>query len=332
MTSENYYLYVLPNLPNYGEYKPILEGSGWSKEESTYILGRYSNYITYTKEINFNCRWTLLFREFPILNSLIIVIKCLDSTYEKEDQFKDSAKIFDRILKECKLFGLNYIRTHIFEFYNSQNDLTKKKEQCDYSFIFSEITTENELHQIDLSSFLLKVNCNRILNELIIDNIYSLVALSEIAYDLEHRIFNKSENMEKIDVIKAFWSQKIFLLSCPASKMFPLFFKYNISVITNLLDDCQMDLVDNQTKLIDNQSGLIRTLNDTLMKIHSVEGGILFLTFFVIIDVLFTIAFEVTHYTWSALIAAFIIFYISSKFPPLKKFVKELSGDGSSES
>lgn len=333
MTSENYFLYVLPNLPSYGEYKPILEGSGWRiKEEYMYILDKYSNYKTYTKEINFNCEWTLLFKEFPILNSLIIVIKCLDLTYKKEDQLKDSAEIFHGIRKECKLFGLNYIKTYTFEFYNSQNDLTKKKEQCNNRFLFSEITSENELHQIDLSSFLLKVNYNKTLNELIIDNIYTSVALSEIAYDLEHRILNMSENMGQIDIIKAFWSQKIFLLSCPASKMFPSFFKYNISIITNLLDDCQMDLVDNQTKLIDNQSGLIVTLNDTLMKIHSVEGGILFLTFFVIIDVLFTIAFEVTHYAWSALIAAFIIFYISSKSPPLKKFVNELSGDESSES
>ena len=332
MTSDNYFLYVLPNLPNYGEYKPILEGSGWSKEESTYILDMYSNYITYTKDINFNCGWTLLFREFPILNSLIIVIKCLDSTYEKEDQVKDSAEILNGIIKECKIFGLNYIRTNIFEFYNSQNDLTKKKEECNYSFLFSEITTENELHQIALSSFLLKVNCNRIVNELIIDNIYTSVALSEIAYDLEHRILMKPENMEQIDIIKAFWGQKIFLLSCPASKIFPSFFKYNISIITNLLDDWQMSLVENQNKLVENQTYVVQNQNKLLTQIHSVEGGILYLTFFVIIDVLFTVALETSHYAWSALIVALIIFYISSKFPPLKKFVKELSSDQSSES
>jgi len=233
MTSENYFLHILPNIPSYKEYKPILEDSGWRiKEEYMYILDQYSNYKTYTKEINFNRKWTLLFKEFPILNSLIIVIKCLDSTYEKEDQLNDSAEIFQNIIKECELFGLNYIKTYTFEFYNSQNDLTKKKEQCNNRFLFSEITTENELHQIDLSSFLLKVNYNRTLNELIIDNIYTSVALSEIAYDLEHRILSMSENMEQIDIIKAFWSQKIFLLSCPASKMFPLFFKYNISINT----------------------------------------------------------------------------------------------------
>lgn len=326
MTSENYFLYVLPNLPSYGEYKPILENSGWRiKKEYMYILDQYSNYKSYTKEINFNCEWTLLLKEFPLLNSLIIVIKCLDSTYEKEDQLKDSDEIFQDIIKECKLFGLNYIKKHTFESYNSQNDLTKKKEQCHYRFLFSEITTENELHQIDLSSFLLKINYNKRLNELIIDNIYTSLALSEIAYDLEHRILNMSENMGPFDIIKALWSQKIFLLSCPASKMFPLYFKYHISTINILLDNCQMRLVENQTKLVENQNWL-------LMRIHSVEGGILYLTFFVIIDVLFTIAFEVTHYAWSALIAAFIIFYISSKFHPLKKFVKELSSNKSSES
>ena len=326
MMSENYFLYILPNLSSYKEYKPILEGSGWRiKEDSIFILDPYSNYKTYNKEINFNREWTLLFREFPILNSLIIVIKCLDSTYEKEEQYKDCIKIFENILKECEIVGINYYRHYIFEFYDSQNGLTQKKEQCNYSFLFSEITTENELHQIDLSTFLLKVNCNITLNELIIDNIYTLVSLSEIAYDLEHRIIKKSENEEQFDIIKAFWSQKIFLLSCPASKIYPSFFKYNISIITNLLDDCQMSLVENQTKLVKNQ-------NDILKQIHLVEGGILFLTFFVIIDVLFTFAFEVTHSAWSAFIAALIMFYISSKFHPLKKFVNELYSDESSES
>jgi len=326
MISENYFLFILPNLSSYKEYKSILEGSGWRiKEDSIFILDPYSNYKTYNKEINFNREWTLLFREFPILNSLIIVIKCLDSTYEKEEQYKDCIKIFGNILKECEIVGINYYRHYIFEFYDSQNDLTQKKEQCNYSFLFSEITTENELHQIDLSTFLLKVNYNITLNELIIDNIYTLVSLSEIAYDLEHRIIKKSKNEEQFDIIKAFWSQKIFLLSCPASKIYPSFFKYNISIITNLLDDCQMSLVENQTKLVKNQ-------NDILKQIHLVEGGILFLTFFVIIDVLFTFAFEVTHSAWSAFIAALIMFYISSKFHPLNKFVKELYGDESSES
>ena len=333
MTCENYFLYILPYSPNYKEYKPILEGSGWRiKKDSIYFFDPYSNYKTYNKEINFNREWALFFREFPILKSLIIVIKCLDSTYKKEDQYKDSRKILHNILNECEIVGLNIIKNYIFEFYNSQNDLNKKKEQCNYSFLFSEITTENELHQFDLSTFLLKVNCNRTLNELIIDNIYTLVSLSEIAYDLEHRILNKSENVEQIDIIKAFWSQKIFLLSCPASKTYPLFFKYNISVITNLLDNCQMRLVENQTELINNQTNLVARQNDILKQIHLVEGGILFLTFFVIIDVLFTIAFEVTHSAWSALIAALIMFYISSKFHPLKKFVKELYSDESSES
>ena len=326
MMSENYFIYILPNLSSYKEYKPILEGSGWRiKEDSIFILDPYSNYKTYNKEINFNRKWTLLFREFPILNSLIIVIKCLDSTYEKEEQYKDCIKIFGNILKECEIVGINYYRHYIFEFYDNQNDLTQKKEQCNYSFLFSEITTENELHQIDLSTFLLKVNYNITLNELIIDNIYTLVSLSEIAYDLQHRIIKKSENEEQFDIIKAFWSQKIFLLSCPASKIYPSFFKYNISIITNLLDDCQMSLVENQTKLVKNQ-------NDILKQIHLVEGGILFLTFFVIIDVLFTFAFEVTHSAWSAFIAALIMFYISSKFHPVKKFVTELYSDESSES
>lgn len=326
MMSENYFLYVLPNLSSYKEYKPILEGSGWKrKEDDIFIFDTYSNYITYNKEINSDREWTLLFREFPSLNSLIIVIKCLDSTYKKEEQYKDCMEIFSSIIKECEIVGLNYYKCYNFELYNSQNDLTKKKEQCNYSFLFSEIIPENELHQIDLSSFLLNLNYNKTLNELIIDNIYTLVSLSEIAYDLEHRILKTSENAEQIDIIKAFWSQKIFLLSCPASKIYPLFFKYNISIITNLLEDCQMGLVENQTELIENQSYILK-------QIHSVEGGILFLTFFVIIDVLFTIAFEVTHSALSALLVALIIFYISSKLYPLKEFVKELSSDKSSES
>jgi len=333
MTFENYYLYVLPNLSSYKDYKPILESSGWKRKEDTiFIFDNYSNYITYNKKINFNREWTLLFREFPSLNSLIIVIKCLDSTYKIEEQDKDCIKIFSDIIKECGIVGLNYYKYYNFEFYDGQNDLTKKKEQYNNSFLFSEIIPENELHQIDLTSFLLNLNYNRTLNELIIDNIYTLVSLSEIAYDLEHRILKKTENAEQIDIIKAFWSQKIFLLSCPASKIYPSFFKYNISIITNLLDDCQMGLVENQTKLVENQTMLVISQNKILKQIHSVEGGILYLTFFVIIDVLFTVALETSHFAWSALIVALIIFYISSKFNPLKKFVKELSNDERSES
>lgn len=320
MASKNYFLYILPNLSRYGEHKSILESSGWRRgEDATIVFDPYSNYKTYTKEIDFNCKWALCFREFPSLNSLIIVIKCLDSTYNKEDQLKDSDEIFTATIKECKVSGFNYFKHYLFEFYNNQNDLTEKKEQCDHSFLFSEITTGNELHQIDLSSFLLNVNYSRTLDELIIDNIYTLVSLSEIAYDFEHRVLAKSANVTQSDIVKVFWSQKILLLSCPASKIFPSFFKYNISIITNLLDDCQMGLVENQNNLAETQ-------NHILMKIHSVEGGILFLTFFVIIDVLFTIAFEVTHSALSSLVVALIIFYISSRFHPLKTFIKDIFG------
>lgn len=326
MMSENYYLYILPNLPNYAEYKYVLENLGWSKEEdSVYIFDPYSNYKTYHKEIHFNCEWRLLIREFPSLNSLIIVIKCLDPTYTKKEQRSDIEKILLKIIKNCKIGGINYIKSYIFEFYSSQNNLTQKKVQCDHSFLFSEITTKNELYQIDLSNFILKIDFNKKLDDLIIDNIYTLVSLSEIAYDFEHRILEKSANVEQIEIVKAFWSQKILLLSCPASKIFPSFFKYNISVITNLLDDCQMGLLDNQTKLIESQTSLVTNQNHILKQIHSVEGGILFLTFFVIIDVLFTIAFELTHSAQSAFIAALIVFYISTKSYPLKNFVKELS-------
>lgn len=95
----------------------------------------------------------------------------------------------------------------------------------------------------------------------------------------------ESKHINPADVIEAFWGYKFILFKCPAAQVFPMLFKNNISVIDNLLDYRRMDLIGKQNSLIDNQNRLLK-------EIHTVERGILYLTFVVIVDVVFTILSE----------------------------------------
>ena len=91
---------------------------------------------------------------------------------------------------------------------------------------------------------------------------------------------------------------------------FPFFLKYNISIIDNLLKYHQKDILDIQTKTLEIQNSIISRQTILLEQIHSVEGGILILTFFIILDVVFTIVFELTHCATLSLISATIVIAI----------------------
>lgn len=309
MNSEKYYLYIIPILPN-KDYNVVLETSNWKEDKEATIHGDPFKYSTHTKEINFdNINWSCFFRKFPSpLNSVMIFVKCLDFNQEVKNEHLDN--IFIKIINELNVIGLNIFYKYKFNVYPGGNYIDAEINGLKYSLLFSEKVMENEIHEVNLQYFILKLNHDQKLNNLIIDNIFTSISLNIIAHALEHQLLKNPKFVEKSDIIKSFWVYKTFLLTCPAARIFPKFFEYQISVINTWLDERQMWLTKNQNQLLE--------------QIHSVEGGILILTFFVIIDVLFTIIFEITHLAWLAIFLALIMLFICSIINPFKKYMKNI--------
>lgn len=281
--TESIYLYILPILPSQEDFHIDPEENGWNVvEKEDYIPSNvYTDYTNYTKKINYNGnKWSITCRKYQKLNSAIFIFKCLDTDYNAEDLI-DSNEIFFKYKRECGALGSKYLKIFLLKNFEDGNG------KNEFSYLFSEINDENELHIVNELCFLLKINYNDKLTENIRDNIITLLSLSYIAHSKYHEFLrNKNKKINQQDVIKAFWGYKFILLDCPAEQVFPSFFSRYMLTINNLLDYRQMDLSASQTKAVKTQSNI-------LTKIHEVESGIFLLTVFVIFDVTFTILSEI---------------------------------------
>ena len=300
--TENYFLYIIPSLDLKKASLINPEESGWEKIGkdigSTYPDPTY--YSNYNKKIDYNgYEWSITFRKYQKINSAVFIIKCLNGTYTAES-FTDSDNTFISIKKECGVSGLPVISKYILKFFEDSKSLSDEKREL--SYLFSEIHEENEFHYVNESCYNIRLNFDEELTKNIKENIFSLLSLSECAYEKEHELLT-NENINREDIIKAFWHYKSSLLRSPASQKFPLLFKNNMLAINNMLDYCYVDLADNQNKL--------------LGQIHTVESGILYLTVFVILDVMFHIIskimkdFKIVDEGYSTIIALVLAFVIS---------------------
>lgn len=298
--TENYFLYIVPFLPSVNDLKNNPEEFGWKNigglSNSTYS-NPYTDYIDYNKKINYNNYiWSIKFRKYQKLNSALFVIKCSDTTYKAEN-FIEGDELFIRIKNECGVFGAPLVKKYILKFFKDNEGLKNEKKKL--SYLFTEINEKNEVHRVNESCFHLKINFDDKLTERIKDNIFTLLSLSDIAHIMEHE-FLKNKHINQVDIINAFWSFKFLLFKCPGTQKFPLFFKNNMLVINNLLDYRNMDLIENQNSLIetqnilvDNQSKAVETQTKLLKEIHLVDNGILYLTLFIIFDVVYNIFSEI---------------------------------------
>jgi hypothetical protein len=296
--TEHYFLYIIPILPKNDEgAKFNLEESGWTNLGNNFrslYFDPYTDFTDYNKKMNYNgYKWSIIFRQYPFLNSVMIVIECLDKTY-KADDFTDIDNIFYVIKYECKIGPINITKKYWLKFFENKISLDSEK-QNKINYLFSEIVKENEIHQVNLNCFYLIIKQDSInLIKGIKYNLFTLISLSEIAHFVEHQLLQSSKHINQVNAIRAFWGYKFLLLTGPGFKTFPSFFRYNLSIIDNLLDYCHMSLTETQNKLVEIQNISIETQNksvasqnEVLKEISFVENGILLLTFFVMFDVVF---------------------------------------------
>lgn len=307
---EHYFLYIIPTLPKKDENVKInLEESGWKDLGNNFpniYFDRYTDYTDYNKIINYNNhKWSIIFRDYPFLNSIMLIIKCLDKIYNSDD-FTDSDNIFYSIKSQCRIGPISEIKKYWLKFFESKTDLDQEIKRNNFKSLFSEIENENEIHQLNLKCFNLRIKYSKNLIEGIKSNIFTIISLSEVAHFTEHRLLQDSNNVNQVYAIRAFWGYKFLLQTGPGLKTFPIFFKNNLYIIDNILSYCQMDLVETQrdlqkshNKLLENQTELIKTQNTSvesqtklLNQIHIAETGILILTYFVMFDVFFTVISE----------------------------------------
>lgn len=277
---ENNYIYIIPLSPTEKDYDidPVNKKE-WTNAEkdSSNLLNHYTDYIGYNKKIDFNgYEWFITYRKYQTISSALFIFTCLDIDY-KADEFDVSKKILLKYKNEVGVFGLGSYKRFLLKIFKDDVNLSTEKNEFD--LLFSEKIRGNELHKVEESYFLLKIKFDDELTGNIKRDIILLLFLSYITHPMYIQFLNKNKKIKEQDVIKAFWGFKFYLLDSPASQIFPVFFRNNISVIDNLLDHRYMGLVDTQ--------------NHLLKDIHLVESGILCLTFFVILDVVFTISMEI---------------------------------------
>lgn len=315
--SENYYLFFIPKIV---EGKINVDTSDLKKKEVILQLD-VPDFTIYEGEIILdNKKLPIILWEHLSLNLIIIIIKSLDVEFENNEL----DKLLFQIKDMHKIYGIEYIKLFKFKFIDDKFGINEEIDKFNNNFLFSEIEKGNELYQVNYSTFLVRISQHE-MKEIIKTNLFTLLSVSNIVIDFE-RYYFKDSKTNKNEFIKALWAEKNLLLRSPLSIKFPLFSKYNISIIDNLLKYHQKDIIDIQNETLCIQNQTISRQITLLEQIHSVEGGILILTFFIILDVVFTIIFELTHCATLSLISAtiviaiyIIIFYDTLKNLKIKK-------------
>jgi len=315
--SENYYLFFIPRII---EGKINVDTSDLKKKEVQFRLD-VPDFTMYEGEIILdNNKLPIILWEHRSLNLITIIIKSLDVEF-KIDEFNE---VLIQITDMHKIYGINYIKCFEFKFFDDKIGINEEIDKFNNNFLFSEIEKGNELYQVNYSTFLVRISQHE-MKEIIKTNIFTLLSVSNVVIDFE-RYYFKAFKTNRNDFIKALWAEKNLLSRSPLSIKFPFFLEYNISIIDNLLKYNQKDIFDIQTETLETQNLIISQQNTLLEQIHSVEGGILILTFFIILDVVFTIVFELTHSAMLSLISAtiiiaiyIIIFYNTLKNLKIKK-------------
>jgi len=274
----HHYLYIIPTY--YGIVSENeLEQRKWMRvyEENIHYSEQCIRY-SYQKEINENgCAYRLFFINYASLNTISFVINPIDTNQEASEN--DIAKLFEKYVKEC---GVRTVLSRTLFILRCCDD---KDESCnnkhDFSCIYYESHLKDKLIREDDIHFDLKLFFDSKLTKIIINNIFDLLALSEIAHYLSIKFLDKDTSINGInkkDLIKSLWYFKFTLCRCPASQVFPVFFTYRISLIDNLLGYRYYDHIDALGSAIKAQKIL-------LAGIHHADKGIYGLTIIIALEV-----------------------------------------------
>ena len=278
-------IYIIPPLAGINvKIDPVK--SGWDKIEDP-LFERCSEY---KKQISYNNKdWLIIFRKYDTISAVSFVIKGHINECANTDNFRDIDAIFYQYKSECGAIGTRFIIKYIIHISNIKCELLEKKKE--FCYLFTERSHECELNRIDILNYNLIFNYDSTLTTLIVDNLITLLVLSEITYHLEPYFFKDDYLMEKLninqdDLVREFWLCKFHILNKPISQAFPLFFNNKMSLINNLLSYRNINLQEVQLKSSKEQE-------DLLTEIGKTESCILYLTVIVSLDVIYKILSDI---------------------------------------
>lgn len=284
-----YYVYILPHFRAInGQINP--EDFDWdliSSETSPQNSNKYTRYDEYEKHFNESGhRYKASFRKYHSLSAVCFAIKCLDEINMGKNP-NDIDLIYYKYMKECVPSASEFrkgFQKYTLKCSNDNEKFNEIKENDHYIYQEKPNTSNSELSEQDDENYNIMIDCNQDLMEIIVSNIIVLLSLSEIAFYVRSSFLKENQpEFLQDDLIKAFWGHKFLLIRCISSDLFPEFFRKKLDIINNILDYKYMNLINQQ-------SAMARAQTVTLEGIHKADKGILFLTFFVFLDVLITAA------------------------------------------
>jgi hypothetical protein len=291
--NETCYIYIVPFLAGINvEIDP--QNHGWIKSEHDYPiqignaqpLGYFKEY---KKNINHNDNeWSIVFRKYDILDVVSFIIKRSSGEAQLAIDISDTDTIFENNKTECGAIGTVFYIKYILQFFENAEEFSRENNKsCN---LFTEESGNNRLRCVDNLYYNFMIDFDPNLSKLIKENIITILSLSEIAYHFQpymsrEELLKNKLNITPNDIVDIFWLYKFLILKCPGSQLFPKFFKNKILIIDNILDYRNKNILENQIAATNTQ-------NKSLTEITKVESGILFLTLFVSVDVIFKVLVE----------------------------------------
>jgi hypothetical protein len=302
-------IYIIPFLAGVN-FEANLQDHEWQKFEHNIPIRITEEPLEeYTKKIiHGGNEYSIVYRKYKSLNSFsfIIIGRSIDTQMKNDiDEFNS---IFHKYRTECGLLDPSFYINYVLRFYESSEDL--QSANSDSHVLFSESYDGNKLYCIGDNIYNLMIKFDSPLSNQIRDNMITLISESEIAYHFQPYISNESVLQEKLrfgsnDLLDIFWLNKFLLLKCPGSCIFPNFFREKLAIIDTLLDF-------RNKKIAEGLFNAAKAQSESLEEIKRVESGILFLTLFVSIDVIFSFSTDLYHaFSWYERFLLILIFLLS---------------------
>ncbi|HRW82425.1 MAG TPA: hypothetical protein P5049_03105 [Methanothrix sp.] len=287
-----------------------------------------SGYTEFKKQMILDGQlWDVISWRYNEINLFVYIIKPAGGFHgggDYDGNFESSNKVFNEIIASSGLI-FNYVKPILLRNFGENEDFSESERN--QSHIFYEESGKNKIVCFDKSCYFLKTNLNSDRSKIIINNIITLLSFSEITLymftrpqkSLKFYDDYKNDREIMVKITDAIWRHKFYLLNCQAILLFPELFKQEIAVIDNLLNWRYMNLSESQNNLLNQIHGLncrsmdlsenqTKILND----IHRVEYGILILTVFITMDIVYKLSLDALELSkkWSLGLAIFIAIII----------------------
>lgn len=290
---EDYFIFVIPDDTGTGNSDLI----GFEWKEIGITEGKYySLFPTYTefkKKFHRDGQsFDVVLRRYSELCSNIFIIKSFNPFGIDEIRREIPEKVDSLFLEIITELGLSiYLGTRNLEAFSLRNYKCSEefiKDKSGFIPIFHEGDDENIILCEDRFHYYTNLNSISRVSGKVIKDIIILLSLSKLGSSfLDYAERDKKRRKNILDLIKLLHKEKIELCNCPASLLFPSLFKNEITIIDNLMDYRNIELLDFQRELVQHQV-------DLQQRASRMELLILILTLILTFDILFRLLVDYT--------------------------------------